>query len=369
MDIRGHRTKVGRNEPCPCGSGKKYKKCCWDKNFTWVTDEQGNLSREFPIDNPELVSLLDQARAKFRNQHGRDPKDSDLLFDAMDEDDIERTMVDIMERAGSDPAFVYAFRKTGRIVTTWNKDKLTDTELREWQAAIEEYRASTEQSNQPQKDDLPARHDVNEGIYQLKVTLKESKPPIWRRFQVPGNVTLHRLHLILQSVMGWTNSHLYRFEIEGTEYGEPDPEYTDNGIDMTGAKRAKLNRVAPSEKMRFGYEYDFGDSWEHKIQVEKILPPEPGAQYPICLAGKRACPPEDCGGIWGYDELLEIIRDSTHEEYERMTEWLGGSFDPEEFDIAEVNRSLKRFRQSNKSKRPDVPEAFQRAFESEDDRR
>jgi hypothetical protein len=169
--------------------------------------------------------------------------------------------------------------------------------------------------------------------------------------------------------MGWTNSHLYRFGIGCAEYGEPDPEYADNGIDMRNAKRTKLNQVVPSEKMRFTYEYDFGDSWEHQILVEKILSAEASAQYPVCLAGKRACPPEDCGGIWGYEELLQIIRDPGHVEHKRMMEWLGGLFDPEEFDIDEVNRSLRRLRQSNKPKHPEVPEVFRQAFESEDNDR
>ena len=137
------RRRVGRNDLCPCGSGKKYKKCCWGKNFIWVADEQGNVCREVPIDDPELVSLIDEVRAEFRNQHGRELKDSDLLFDdATDRYDIEKTMVDIMERAGVNPAHIYAFKKTGRLVTSWNKDKLTDAELREWQTAVEEYRAS-----------------------------------------------------------------------------------------------------------------------------------------------------------------------------------------------------------------------------------
>ncbi len=210
---------------------------------------------------------------------------------------------------------------------------------------------------------------VNQEIYQLKVTLKESKPPIWRRFQVPGDVTLHRLHLILQSVMSWTNSHLYRFDIGGIQYSVPDPEDDFNELHFVDSRRTRLSKVVSREKARFTYEYDFGDSWEHQILVEKILPPEPGALYPVCLAGKRSCPPEDCGGIWGYDQLFEIIRDPTHEEYERMMEWLGGSFDPEEFNIDRVNQSLRRFRQSSKSKRLDVPEAFRQAFESEDKRR
>ena len=142
-----------------------------------------------------------------------------------------------------------------------------------------------------------------------------------------------------------------------------------NELHFVDSRRTKLSKAVPHEKARLTYEYDFGDSWEHQILVEKIQPPHPGAQYPVCLAGKRACPPEDCGGICGYGELLEVIRDPTHEEYESMMEWLGGSFDPEEFDIARVNRWLQRSHQTRRPKRPDVPEAFRQAFESEDRRR
>jgi len=219
----------------------------------------------------------------------------------------------------------------------------------------------------PEKGGRFTVRQANETVYQLKVTLKESKPPIWRQFHVSGNVTLHRLHLILQDVMGWTNSHLYRFDIGGVQYSIPDPvEDAFNELHLVDSRRTKLSKVAPREKARFAYEYDFGDSWEHEILVEKILPPEPSAQHPVCLAGERACPPEDCGGIWGYDEVLEVIRDPLHEEYDRMMEWLGGSFDPEEFDIDRVNRWLRRSHQAKRPRRADVPEAFRQAFESED---
>jgi hypothetical protein len=169
--------------------------------------------------------------------------------------------------------------------------------------------------------------------------------------------------------MGWTNSHLYRFEAAGIQYWEPDPENDFYELHFEDARKTRLRKVVPREKARFTYEYDFGDSWEHEILLERVLPAEPGAQYPVCVAGKRACPPEDCGGIWGYAELLEIIRDPMHGEYERMMEWLGGSFDPEKFDLDKVNRSLRRFRQPSKPKRPDIPEVFHQAFESEDKRR
>jgi pRiA4b ORF-3-like protein len=178
-------------------------------------------------------------------------------------------------------------------------------------------------------------------IYQLKVTLKETKPPIWRRILVPGDSTLPRLHRILQVVMGWYDSHLHQFKVGGASYGEPDRDFPD---DMISERKVKLNQVAPHEKDRFTYEYDFGDSWEHDIVVERILPAVPGADLPACIAGKRACPPEDCGGVWGYESFLEAIGDPDHPEHDEMLQWAGGTFDPEAFDLAAVNAQLRRIR-------------------------
>jgi hypothetical protein len=182
---------------------------------------------------------------------------------------------------------------------------------------------------------------VESPIYQFKVTLMGIQPPIWRRVQVPSDVTLYRLHQIIQVVVGWTNSHLYQFVVKDGPtrlcYGEPDPDY---GTDMKSARRTRLSAVAPGEKARLVYEYDFGDGWEHEILVEKVLPREAGVKYPVCLAGKRACPPEDCGGIWGYAEFLKTIADPNDPEHDTMVEWAGGDFDAEEFDLAEVNQRL-----------------------------
>ena len=179
-------------------------------------------------------------------------------------------------------------------------------------------------------------------IYQLKVTLRDSKPPIWRRIQVPADITLHRLHLILQVVMGWGNYHLYGFRIKGRDFGEPDTEDDIFNLNLVNSHRTKLNKVLTKEKTQFIYDYDFGDSWEHRIVLEKILPVDPDKPYPVCIKGKRACPPEDCGGIWGYYDLLEIMKNPNHKEYAEMMDWVGGEFDTEEFDIEEINRLLNR---------------------------
>ena len=191
---------------------------------------------------------------------------------------------------------------------------------------------------------MATKKQTSADIYQIKVTLNGSKPPIWRRIQVPSDINLGKLHRILQVVMGWTDSHLHQFIMGGTYYGEPDPDYRDMGMEMRDEKRVKLNQLVRGEKSRLRYEYDFGDSWEHELLVEKILPPEPGVRYPVCLKGKRACPPEDVGGVWGYPDFLEAIQNPDHSEHEDMLEWIGGEFDPEAFDLDEVNEALRYVR-------------------------
>jgi hypothetical protein len=175
-------------------------------------------------------------------------------------------------------------------------------------------------------------------IYQLKITLKHVRPPVWRRVQVK-DCSLGTLHDIVQVCMGWDGGHLHAFEVGGEQYGEPDPE-----LGMSNERRVKLSDLVAQGLKKFGYTYDFGDNWEHVIQVEKVLPAEAGVRYPRCVAGKRACPPDDCGGPWGYADFLEAIRDPAHESHEEMLEWVGGEFDPEAFDPETVNQQLRDVR-------------------------
>ncbi|MCC5831104.1 MAG: plasmid pRiA4b ORF-3 family protein [Phycisphaeraceae bacterium] len=215
-----------------------------------------------------------------------------------------------------------------------------------------------------------------EAIYRLRISLRDSKPPIWRRVAVPANITLGQLHEVIQIAMGWTDSHLHRFMLQDkslinrdtqviarlTEEGRHDEIFpASRGIrlfvprsdpfgdelDMEGEDEdaITLAEVCPKVKSKMTYEYDFGDGWEHTIEVRKIEPAKAGVKYPVCLAGKMACPPEDCGGVFGYYRMLEIAADPDHEEHEDIVEWLGDDFDPEAFDIDEVNDMLTQWRE------------------------
>ncbi len=181
------------------------------------------------------------------------------------------------------------------------------------------------------------KKSVEKSVYQLKVTLRDIRPPIWRRIQVTTNITLFDLNWILQTVMGWYGGHLHEFDVFGESYGDAQVMQRE----VLDEKKVALGQLLTGEKEKFHYLYDFGDSWQHEILVEKILPIEKGGQYPVCLTGKRACPPEDCGGPPGYEDLLKILSDPFHPEHDDMFDWLPGDFDSEKFDVEWVNRRLK----------------------------
>ena len=178
-------------------------------------------------------------------------------------------------------------------------------------------------------------------IYQIKVTLLGTDPPIWRRLRVPAGLTLEQLHDVLQMAMGWEDCHMHDFRIGQQRFGTPDPMEREFGGPRTASERtARLFQVLDRAGIKAVYTYDFGDSWEHKIVVEKRLAPESGRAYPTCIAGERHGPPEDCGGIPGFYNLLEAIRDPEHEQHEELLDWLGDGFDPDAFSVEEVNCRL-----------------------------
>jgi len=180
-------------------------------------------------------------------------------------------------------------------------------------------------------------------IYQLKIMLCDSKPPIWRRVLVPGNITLGQLHHVIQIVMGWDDYHLHQFIVGEIYYSDPTFELDMYGEGVYNEDSITLMRLVPGEKFKFRYEYDFGDDWLHDILVEKILPPDPEQRLPVCIKGVRACPPEDVGGIWGYYNFLEALENPDHPGHDNYTEWIGGEWDAEAFNLDEVNERLRAF--------------------------
>jgi len=180
------------------------------------------------------------------------------------------------------------------------------------------------------------------GVYQLKVTLRDIRPPIWRRIEIREDATLTQLHRVLRLAVGWEDSHLHQFVIGGRVYSAPDPddELSDRRVIDEG--KVRLAEVVSGVGTEFEYEYDFGDGWQHVLLLEAIVEPEPKAQYPRCLAGERSAPPEDVGGPPGYENYLRAIKDPAHEEHKEILEW-HAPFDPELFSAEAVNpKSLKK---------------------------
>ena len=184
--------------------------------------------------------------------------------------------------------------------------------------------------------------------FQFKIQIKGStKPPVWRRLSIPANYSFHDLHIAIQVTFGWDNAHLFQFSPKGYESNPIIKEiYEDNADygfeDALDSEEVDLSEIFTKEKQKFTYIYDFGDSWEHTITLEKILPDI--AMYPMLLDGKGKCPMEDCGGIWGYEQLKETLSDKTKPEYEEMAEWCGleknETWDPEEFNLNETQKYL-----------------------------
>ncbi len=190
-----------------------------------------------------------------------------------------------------------------------------------------------------------------EKVFQLHISLKYIKPAIWRRFLVTDDTTVAKLHSIIQIVMGWDDEHLHEFTIDKRKIGMPSDEWFATAVE--DEKKVRLSKLNLSEKQKFEYEYDFGDGWQHVIKVEKILPVESGTKYPKCLAGERACPPEDCGSYPGYEELVELTKlpkDDLDEDdlyrLEWLAEWYGEDFDFEYFSVDHVNSFLWKMRGS-----------------------
>jgi Plasmid pRiA4b ORF-3-like protein len=173
--------------------------------------------------------------------------------------------------------------------------------------------------------------------YELKVTLQRVRPPVWRRIKVRSDVTLEDFHRVLQVAMGWSDSHMHAFRPAG---GQGKGRGGGPPVERDQKRRTRLDDLLRKPRDRMVYEYDFGDGWEHEVLLERVGDHPAGARYPWVLAGARACPPEDVGGVGGYARFLQAMRDSRHPDHEEMMEWHGGPFDPAAFDVQAVNRAF-----------------------------
>jgi pRiA4b ORF-3-like protein len=198
---------------------------------------------------------------------------------------------------------------------------------------------------------------MEDRFYLLRVSLVGSEPDIWRRFVVPAEITLDRLHDVIQVVMGWTDSHLHQFEIGKKVYTE-NPEFKEDGLDENGRVLVDLIK---QKGRTFGYEYDFGDGWKHKVTIEDSRHPQPMflVEAPVsCLDGANACPPEDVGGIDGYYNFCKALQDPKHKEHQQYKEWVtgipngGANFNSERFDIDKVNTELLKYLRWSRNRYP-----------------
>ena len=179
-------------------------------------------------------------------------------------------------------------------------------------------------------------------IYQLKISLLDIEPKIYRVVQVPAGITLRNLHKVIQKVMPWENCHLYQFVKGQTSYAPQSSQFSfSNGL---SDRSVPLSDLLVKARQKLVYEYVFGDGWLHEIILQKIIPAEEGVRYPICVEGRYAAPPEDSGGPPGYCDLLEALNDPQHPGHDEAREWLGEEFDPEYFDLEKVNKQLLRIK-------------------------
>ena len=172
-------------------------------------------------------------------------------------------------------------------------------------------------------------------ILKLRITIPDIEPEIWREILIENDITFKKLHEIIQLSFGWTNSHLYNFDVNGILFSMPDKEFENNDLDV----KNKITEFLIEKGQKAFYTYDFGDNWEHEIKIVDVLKKEKGIRYPKCLDGRRNGPPEDCGGIPGYEDVIDALTGKDKSEYEDLLEWLG-NYDPEKFDIDKINKAI-----------------------------
>jgi hypothetical protein len=198
---------------------------------------------------------------------------------------------------------------------------------------------TTNQTSRPREQSMSQHTAAHNVIVQIKIKLLGvTKPPVWRRVQLRADTRLDQLHEILQAALGWENYHMHAFSFGDEQFGVPDPE-----LGFSDERRVTLGELTDLGA-RFRYTYDFGDNWEHAIVVEDLLDPDPDTHYPTLVAAKGACPPEDCGGPWGYSDLKQVLADPSDEQHQEMLEWLsldnGSEFDPNTVTIDQLEHEV-----------------------------
>lgn len=273
------------------------------------------------------------------------PRDDELLADGMA---ILGWTIDGFQRVDSIAAFSAA-RDTRWVFHSLNllpeRARWDDPEPAPNDQARRFARAALLGQTAPAAAPEPAPPPRNGQAVQLFVQLSGVEPPIWRRLVVPGSLTLRELHAVLQFAMGWEDYHLHSFDVAGVLYG--DIEDFDGPL---GDEETFTVGQAAAAVDQFSYDYDFGDGWTHDIRVEQVME-SVGVGTPHVIGGARACPPEDCGGPGGYQELLEVLADRRHDDHEQLLEWVGGTFDAEAFDLAEVNANLELYDRQTRQRR------------------
>lgn len=172
-------------------------------------------------------------------------------------------------------------------------------------------------------------------ILKLRIKILDIEPEIYREILIKNDITFKKVHEIIQLSFGWTNSHLYNFDVNGILFSMPDKEFEHNDLDV----KNKVTEFLIEKGQKALYTYDFGDNWEHEIEIVDVLKQEKGIRYPKCLGGRRNGPPEDCGGIPGYEDVIDALTGKDKSEYEDLLEWLG-DYDPEKFDIDKINKTI-----------------------------
>lgn len=244
----------------------------------------------------------------------------------------------LLRTAGLDDARGYGFRCPPDLLVSARRRRILELRDRYQAMGAGSFPAGLTAGAVPGGPVRGSAPSAADSVHRLKITLKGIRPPVWRRVEVASDTTLTELHDVIQVAFGWEDAHLHDFEIDGQRYGTEDfMDWEDSSVDEDAVT---LGEVAP-EGTTVRYTYDFGDSWEHRIAIEAVTPPEPGETYPRCLAGRRAGPPEDVGGTFGYEHLLEVLADPAHPEYEELSDWADGPLDPDRFDPDEVNRDLR----------------------------